>query len=414
MWKSIYAGVLVLIIILFSSLDLGSVTDDSSESFNLASQRSFSPRVFDSIAYSYDEYLRHAVDSFKSPGAAVAIVYKGDLILVRGYGVKKAGSSDSIDLHTAFRIGSVSKGFASILTGILVDEGYLSWDDHIKAHLKDFHMRDTSSASQLTVRHVLSHTSGFPIHTFTDMLDNGFNYDQIKTNLANVQTVAKPGQVFSYQNVVYSLIGDVLQDATGEDYNRLLQEKIFTPLKMSEASADFISFSNNLNSAFPHVRSGNTWKTKPKNNRYYSVSPASGINASASDMAQWLLALTGYYPQVVSQNNIHEISRAFIETPKKSAYRKNWRSLEKTSYGLGWRIFNYDNHELVYHGGFVEGYRAEIAFDPEEGVGIAVLFNSNTPVAAQCIPHFFDILFSNLPKAAPHTEFANNQFPVAY
>jgi beta-lactamase class C len=414
MWKSIYAGVFVLIIILFSSLDLGSVTDDSSESYNLAKKRSYTQQVFDSIALSYDEYLRHAVDSFKSPGAAVAIVYKGDLILVKGYGVKKTNGSDSIDLHTAFRIGSVSKGFASVLTGILVDEGYLSWDDRIKEHMKDFRLKDTTCASQLTVRHVLSHTTGFPNHTFTDMLDNGFNYDQIKTNLANVQTVAKPGQVYSYQNVVYSLIGDVLLDATGEDYNRLLHEKIFVPLNMNEASTDFISFSNNLNSAFPHVRSGNSWRTKPKNNRYYSVSPASGINASASDMAQWLLALTGYYPQVVSQDNIHEISKAFIETPKKSAYRKNWRSLEKTSYGLGWRIFRYDQHELVYHGGFVEGFRAEIAFDPAEGVGIAVLFNSNTPVAAQCIPHFFDILFKHLPQAAPNTEFATLQVPVAY
>jgi len=169
MWKSIYAGAFVLIIILFSSLDLGSVTDDSSESYNLAKKRSYTQQVFDSIAFSYDEYLRHAVDSLKSPGAAVAIVYKGDLILVKGYGVKKTGSSDSIDLHTAFRIGSVSKGFASVLTGILVDEGYLSWDDRIKEHMKDFRLKDTTCASQLTIRHVLSHTTGFPNHTFTDM-----------------------------------------------------------------------------------------------------------------------------------------------------------------------------------------------------------------------------------------------------
>ncbi len=93
-------------------------------------------------------------------------------------------------------------------------------------------MKDTSYASQLTIRHILSHTSGFPAHTYTDMLDNGFAYDDIKTSLANVPLIAKPGQVYGYQNVVYSLIGDILLKATGIDYNNLLKQKIFNPLQM--------------------------------------------------------------------------------------------------------------------------------------------------------------------------------------
>jgi beta-lactamase class C len=396
MWKKICVGSFVLVYIMFASYDLGSINGGPTESKESVFSINFKPSGFDSLVLSYDEHLRHVVDSFQSPGAAVAIVYKGEIILLKGYGIKKAGGTDSVDMHTAFRLGSVSKGFAAVLTGILEQEGYVSWDDHVKKYLPDFQMKDSSCASQLTIRHILSHTSGFPEHTFTDLLDNGYSFDNIKNSLGTVPLAARPGKVYGYQNVVYSLIGDILQKATGIDYNSLLKQKIFDPLQMHEASTDFATFNNTPNTAYPHLASGKTWKAKPKNDRYYSASPASGVNASASDMAQWLLALTGYFPDVVSHNTIHDISMVTIQTPRKYAYRVNWTSLEKTYYGLGWRIFQFHHHEVVYHGGYVEGFRTEIAFDPAESVGIVVLFNSNTPVASHCIPDFFGKYY-NLP-----------------
>ena len=399
MWKRLCFGVLLSLVLLSSTFDLGSVTDGTFDPKSSAFLIEHRPAELNDIIMAYDEYLRHAVDSLKSPGAAVALVYKGEIVLLRGYGVKQYGGHDSVDLHTAFRIGSVSKGFASVLTGILVEEGYLGWNDHVKKYLSDFSMKDTSCASQMTIKHILSQTSGFPNHTFTDLLDNGYQYENIKSSLSGVALAAKPGQIYTYQNVVYSLIGDILQKSTGEDYNHLLQDKIFVPLRMNEASTDFGSFCNNPNTALPHLRYGSSWKAKPKNDRYYSVSPASGVNASASDMAQWLLALTGYYPEVVPEQAIRDISTACIETPRKSAYRRNWKSLEKTYYGLGWRIFTTAHHNIVYHGGYVEGFRAEIAFDPETKVGIAVMFNANTPLASQCIPHFFEMYLSRIPSA---------------
>lgn len=386
-------GFVILLIFSSATLDLGSVTDGLYELKSSAFVRSPKPIGLDSLVIAYDEYLKHEVDSMMSPGAAIALVYKGEIILLKGYGVKKAGEPDSVNQHTAFRLGSVSKGFASILTGIMVEEGALNWDDRVKSYLIDFKMKDTASENHLTVRNILSHTTGFPEHTYTDLLDNGFEYEIIKGSLANVPILAKPGQVYGYQNVVYSLIGDVLYSASGKDYNNLLQEKIFKPLNMRDASTDYTSFFYNPNTAMPHLKMGTSWKAMPKNNRYYSVSPASGINASASDMAKWLLALTGYYPEVLHAKTIEDIAHHNIETPRKLAYRKNWKSLEKTYYGLGWRIFNLNGRDIVYHGGYVEGYRTEIAFDPESKIGIAVLFNSNTPVASQSVPKFLNAFF---------------------
>ncbi len=406
MRKRILACGFILMVVMFASYDLGSINGESTESKNAIFYSNYKPSGFDTLVLSYDEHIRHLVDSFQSPGAAVAIVYKGEIILLRGYGVKRAGGSDSVDIHTAFRMGSVSKGFASILTGILENEGYVSWDDPVKKYLSSFEMKDTSCASRVTIRNILNHTSGFPAHTYTDMLDNGFAFDDIKASLANVPLVSRPGQVYAYQNVVYSLIGDVLLKATGIDYNNLLKQKIFDPLQMHEASTDFATFSNSPNTAFPHLASGRTWKAKTKNDRYYSVSPASGVNASASDMAQWLLGLTGYYPDVIPQKTIQDISMTSIPTPRKYAYRVNWSALEKTYYGLGWRVFQFNQHKVVYHGGYVEGFRTEIAFDPVQSIGVVVMFNSNTPAASRCIPDFFNQYYHLQQSSNPESIFA--------
>jgi len=407
MWKRICVGSFILIIVMFASNDLGSINGITNESRHALFYSNYKPSGFDSLIFSFDEHIRHLVDSMKSPGASIAIVYKGEIVLLKGYGIRKMGGDDSIDIHTAFRIGSVSKGFAAVLTGILENEGYVSWDDKVKKYLPDFTMKDTISASMLTIRHILSQTSGFPEHTYTDRLDNGFSYEDIKGALANVSLCARPGQIYSYQNVVYSLIGDVLQNATGIDYNSLLRQKIFDPLQMRESSTDFATFNNTPNTAYPHLASGKTWRAKAKNDRYYSASPASGINASASDMAQYLLGLTGYYPQVIPLKTIHDISTASIRTPRKYGYRVNWTSLDKTFYGLGWRIFQFHQHNVVYHGGYVEGFRTEIAFDPVQSIGIVVMFNSNTPAASRCVPDFFGRYYTLQQPVTPEPVFAS-------
>lgn len=408
MGKSVFWGFVILITFGFSTLDLGSVSDGDYEIKSSAFVRSPKPAALDSLIIAYDKYINHAIDSMQSPGAALAIVYKGEIVLLKGYGVKRFGSPDSVNLHTAFRLGSVSKGFASVLTGIMVEQGMLNWEDKVKTYLSDFCMRDTSFASSITVKHILSQTSGFPEHTYTDLLDDGQEYENIKPSLANVPLVAKPGQIYTYQNVVYSLIADILYNASGKDYNNLLQDKIFAPLKMKDASTDYTSFYYNPNTAMPHLRMGSNWVPRAKNNRYYSVSPASGVNASASDMAKWLLALTGYYPEVLPQNTIDAIAGHIVETPRKSAYRRNWKSLDKTYYGLGWRVFNVNGHDVVYHGGYVEGFRSEIAFDPESKVGIAIMFNSNTSFASQCVPQFMNVFLETCCSVETNTLYAEN------
>lgn len=356
-------------------------------------------RIYDPLIESYDSLIKTRMREENIPGLALSIVKDNQVLLMKGYGVKEFGGKDSIDINTIFRIGSVSKGFASVLAAIYVNEKKINWDDKIIDYVPDFCLNDTSCSNQMTIRHILSHSTGLPTHTFTDRLDYNVPYEQIKPLLKEVPLAYKPGKNYSYQNVAYSLIADVLQSATGSDYSTLVKNKIFVPLYMKHASSDYLTIATDTNVAKPHIQYGALkWKPLKLNDRYYSVGPASGINASISDMTQWLMALMGNYPDLISAETLEEVFKPQIVTQIKRNYRNNWNNLGELYYGLGWRIFEYEGRTIVYHGGYVKGYRAEMAFDCKEKTGIVVLFNSPCKLSNMCIPRFFDLYYHFLPS----------------
>ncbi|HHW4683642.1 MAG TPA: serine hydrolase, partial [Xylella sp.] len=111
---------------------------------------------------------------------------------------------------------------------------------------------------------------------------------------------------------------------------------------------------------------------------YYHLAPAAGVNASASDMAQWLLAQTGHRPEVLPAPLLVTLHTPLISTP--SEVRPGWRRerLLSASYALGWRVFNYDGHSILFHAGAVQGYRGLVALVPERDFGVAILWNGET------------------------------------
>jgi beta-lactamase class C len=341
----------------------------------------------------YDNYMKTCIANSIIPGAAMAITYKDNVLLINGYGVKQQGTDDSVDIHTAFRIGSVSKGFAAVLTGIVNHENLIDWDDKVSAYLPDFKHKDTATFNKLTVKQILSQTSGFPTHTFTDLLDGNISYNQIKEQLKTVPFSTQPGIVYSYQNVVFSLIDEILKKSTGVKYEYLLRDKIFVPLGMKDASSEYVSLIVSGNYACPHLNKRNSWKSISNNTRYYATTPASGINASIADMTQWLLALNGSKPEVIDPDILNQVYQPVVEIPMKRSVRRVWGGADKLNYAMGWRVAQVGNKTFVFHGGHVDGFCAEIGFCPEDQIGIVILINANSPLANNLVPEFFSNLY---------------------
>jgi beta-lactamase class C len=108
-------------------------------------------------------------------------------------------------------------------------------------------------------------------------------------------------------------------------------------------------------------------------------------------MGKWLQALLGNSHKTLSEDILTKVSTPIIYTPLKWQYTRYWKSFRERYYSLGWRIYDYKGRRIIYHGGYVRGYRAEIAFCPEENVGMAFLQNSPNSLASKSIPTFFDM-----------------------
>jgi beta-lactamase class C len=337
----------------------------------------------------YSTFIQSAIDRGIAPGVAVAIVKDSSIIFLKGFGVRNADTKDSVDTQTVFRLGSVSKCFASILSGVLVQEKTLGWDDQVIRYVPDFQLKSKAQTEAIHLRHVLSHTTGLPYHAFTNQVEEGTALDTMIRNLRGLDLLGKPGDLYSYQNVAYSVIGKVIQSATGKTYEAMMQEKVFAPLHMSHASMNYETMFTNKNSASPHRFTGKYWKTFPLSPTYYNVGPAGGVNASISDMALFLTSLTRNKNSLLDSATQSQIFEPSVRAVAKNRNFWSWKRPMASYYGLGWRVIKFKDDVLNYHGGYVNGFRSEIAIHRKDRIAICVLVNSTGALADQAIPEFF-------------------------
>jgi beta-lactamase class C len=337
----------------------------------------------------YESFIQNAIKKGIAPGAALAIVKDSSIIYLKGFGLKQVGKPDSINTNTVFRLGSVSKCFASVLTGTLVNDHVVDWDDPVIKYLPDFALKSKDYTQKLTLRHVLSHTMGLPYHAFTNMIEERAPLDTLLKELRYLDLNGEPGKVYSYQNVGYSVIGKVIETATNHSFEEMLKEKLFGPLRMKNSSASFQSMMNNNNKALPHLLSRSRWVSVPVSDTYYDVAPAGGVNASIADMALWLKALLGNDQEVLNDQTLNQIFEPQVRAISKNRNFWQWQRPKASYYALGWRVLAFKNDTIEYHGGYVNGYRSEVAIDRKNKLAICILTNSAGNLPDQAIPKFF-------------------------
>ncbi len=341
-------------------------------------------------------FMDQELDSSHTVGAAYTIVHEGEVVFTGTFGERKRGDNSRVDEHTLFRLASVSKGFAGALACLLEIDGSLSLHEKVVEYYPNFKLKDSINTADLTIQHILSHTSGLVPYAFDNLVEANQELHTIVDRLPEVNIAAPPGELYGYQNVVFSMLDPITRRATGVPYEVLLQEKIFKPLGLTDASAGPVNLSRNPNLAFPHIKKGGGYVPLNPHKGYYNVMPAAGINASISDMGQWLIALLGYMPDQLPESVRDKLASPVIYTPLKWRYTRYWKPFRERYYSLGWRIYKYQNRDVVYHGGYIRGYRAEIGYCPEANVGIAFLQNSPNGLASRCVPTFLDLFFEYL------------------
>lgn len=331
------------------------------------------------------------VTQSRIPGLAMAIVQDGQVIAIRGYGVVDSRNPLPVGKDTVFRVASLSKAFAGTISALLVSEGAMAWDSPISNQLPAFALRDIEGAQRLTLREVLSHRVGVGYNTFDRDLEANQPYPLLAERLADAPMTCRPGDCYAYQNIAFSLVGDLVFAATGDFYAHQVEKRLFHPLGMYGATFGRDGLEASASWARPHVRSGGKWLPVRPKETYYRVPPAAGVNASIHDMAQWLIAQMGHRPDVLPPEVLLEIQSPQVSTPGEMR-GSGWRGerLTDAHYGLGWRIYDYAGHPLIFHAGAVQGFRAMIGFLPEKDIGIVVLWNSESNMPWGLMPTALD------------------------
>ncbi len=343
----------------------------------------------EAFIHHFETQLDSAFQKYGIPGAAVSIVIDSTYNYVKTFGVKSIGGSDSIDQNSMFRIASVSKGFAGILAGNLVEGTNVNWSDPISRYIPDFNVRPDRFKDSITIEHILSHTSGYPYQAYSTLIEDGIERDRLFKELQNIKLSRKPGDIYSYQNVAYALIEPVLEHHYDTTFNTIITEKIFKPLGMENASISYKTMSGSTNRAQPHSLRKTQFVPIPFSPAYYNVAAAGGINASITDMTKWMRALLGQKPEVVSTSVLNDVFTPRVRTSVKNYSFSNFDRPRKGHYGLGWRIVEYPNDTLIYHGGYANGFKSELALDRRENVAICILTNAPSQFCNIMVVAFF-------------------------
>jgi beta-lactamase class C len=340
------------------------------------SVRKLPPELWEEFAAEWDSLFAAKLDTMQCPGTAVVIVQDSQVIFQRGYGLRSMHDTAKVDVHTRFRIGSLSKGFAGVVASLVAAQGKLQFDERVIDILPEFRLNDSAQTERIRVWHLLSHCTGLPRHTFTARFEGDEDRRAILCDLENVPVIGAEGTVFAYQNFSFSLIEEILQLRTGSTYADLVESLIFEKTGMEDASIRKDSWLAATNKALPHSndRAGN-YHPMPLNSKYFKSPSAGGITASIADMGKWLTVLLGHRPDVAPQTMLDATFFRRVETQSR-AFANRWEGSLATYYGAGWRIIDLGDQEIICHGGNVNLYRSEIAFDRKAGIGICFLFNA--------------------------------------
>lgn len=308
-----------------------------------------------------DSIVLAALHRYRTPGISIAVTRDGKVIKSAGYGYANLELRVPATDSTVYQTGSIGKAFTAALVLSLVQDGKLGLDDPVARYFP----KPTSAWRTVTIRHLLTHTSGIADRIY-DLVDLRQDYsdDQMVAKIRTARAEAPPGARWSYSNQGYHLLGYLVNRSQGRFYGDLLQERIFRPLGMASTRIiDEAAIIPNRAAGYQLPRG----IAGPLTNQDYA-SPTLNRTADGSiyttvlDMAKWDLAL-------------------YTDTPLDSASRAaSWTPVRLTNgttapYGFAWETDSVNGHWVVEHSGAWQGFTTHIARYPDDHLGVVVLTN---------------------------------------
>lgn len=335
------------------------------------------PEQVKSALPALEQYADQVLKGTGVPGCVVAVVFRDEVIYLKGFGVREIGKPDPVDGNTVFPLASVSKPIATTVVAALVGEGKIGWDDRVIDHDPGFRLLDPWVTRNLALRDLLCHRSGLPDHAGDLLEDMGYDRAEVLRRLRYLPAAYPFRAGYEYTNFGFSEAGFAAARTAGTNWEDLCAEKLYRPLGMTSTSSRHANFVAAKNRVRLHVRVDGKYVAK-YDREPDAQSPAGGVSSSGSDLAKWVrlqLAAGKFAGKPIIPG------AALNETHRPQVIRqppKNPATDRAGFYALGWNV-SYDDQARVHlnhSGAFDLGASTCVTLLPGEQLGILALTNA--------------------------------------
>lgn len=304
-------------------------------------------------------------DRADAPGASVIVIRKGKVLFKKSYGLADPEKKAKSNNQTNYRLASCTKQFTAMAIMILVERKKLSYDSRLTDFFPDF----PAYGKDVTVRHLLNHTSGviayedvMPDSTTIPLTDN----DVLRMMTQQDHTYFPSGTQYRYSNSGYVLLGLIVEKASGMSFADFLQKNIFKPLHMDHTVLYRRDDHSDRRRAYGYSQQGDAFVNTDESLTSSTLGDGR-VYSSVDDLYKWDQAL--YSTRLVSAQTLEQ---AFTPSAKVD---------ETSGYGFGWFIDNKRSPRVIWHSGNTSGFTSRIHRVPEQKFSIIVLTNrSNAPL----------------------------------
>jgi len=326
------------------------------------------------------EFVETSMKELGIPGVSVAFIDGGKVVYEGGLGVRELGKPEPVDENTLFMAASNTKGMTTLFLAELVDEKKLKWDEPVTEVYPSFKLGSADTTKRVLVKNLICACTGLPRQDLEWLFDfRNSTPASTFTLLAGMQPTSKFGEVFQYSNLMASAAGYIGASIVypnrelGGAYDEAMQKRIFDPLGMKSTTFDYARALHG-NHATPHGEDVDGKPAVADMALNYSIAPfrpAGGVWTSADDLIRYVqleLAL-GKLPngkQLVSTENL-----LMRRTPQIALG-------EDESYGMGLIVDRKYGIPVVSHGGSMGGFKSDLYFLPDSGIGAVLLTNADT------------------------------------
>lgn len=307
------------------------------------------------------ELLKQKIDSLvleqmriqQLPGLALAVLIDGKPFYLKGYGKADIASGRPVATDTLFGIGSCTKAMTAFAVMQLVQEGRINLNKSVRSYLPG----PPPQWQSVTIRHLLSHTSGIPLHSGPHL-----PWGAVWSQMAGLPLRFEPGERTEYNNFGFIVLSRVIEEVSGQSYDQFINNRLFIPLAMNSTGIPDMLYPPGL--ATGYKTNGTVVTPNTQHRPWIQMGGAGGVVSSITDLAKWDMAMT----------------RGELLTP--ASYKQMWTPVmlnngRPSGWCLGWQISRPGLPLSVSKDGGIAGYRSTIIRHIDEGVNLIFLSNTS-------------------------------------